>query len=105
MKRILLYTLFVACIFFACKKKEPLPPEGDGNPVFSFTGQVDADQVSFQAGNNDYYMHTSFYRDSALNTYVYDGDLRPGCGSCDYGIRFLINDYKPTAPNSAMVID
>jgi len=103
------FYFFCLCAFTflfssSCRKKET-PVEVKEDPVFYFTGSIDGSAVSLKAGENDYYMYSSYGQD-ANNVYYFVGDLKQtNCTSCKNAIRFRINDYKVSAVNAPVVID
>src|SRR5687768_8822888 len=106
MNLFLRHILFVAVLLFAACKKEPLPSEEPGNPVFKFSGELDGIPVNFNAGDNEYYMYSSFYQDMN-NIYVYKADLKQQTcvSNCSYGLTVLINDTKVSATNADMDVN
>lgn len=86
----------------SCRKKDlPDPPVNEAR--FYFSGQVDNDPKRLEAGNDGYFMHTSFYYDSLQGLNVYRGDLKVSdCNSgCGYAVAVLLNDYRYTNPGTA----
>lgn len=74
-------TLFICiCILFVTCKKETLAPgTTEGQPVFSFSGNINGNALNWQAGVNNYYMYSSFGLDSLPNNkvvYSFNGTLQ-----------------------------
>jgi hypothetical protein len=89
-------------VLLSCNKKS-LPEPSTEEPDFFLKCSLSGLSVDREAGNNDYYMNTSYYLDSGV--YVVKGDLSKSCsGGCDYGFTVLINDFKPSAYGEAMEI-
>lgn len=106
MKKILTYPIALALLISSCKKKD-LPESELTQPEFTASFDVQGNTVKLEAGNNDYYMNSSYGRDSLNNLYVYKADLRQrtfqmGGG---YALTILFNDTKATALNSGMKVD
>lgn len=97
----------LSLVFFSgCKEKNN--PEGEtGTPVFSVSGYANAIPVAFSAGVNDYYMSTSYSRDS-LDIYVFNGNLsRRDCSSCGPALSISFRNYTRSYPfdrDSALMI-
>lgn len=73
MKRIILYnTLTIIALLVGCRKIDLAPV--DGNPIFTATAKLDGDTHEWQAGVNDYYMFSSFKKDS-LGVYEFSGSF------------------------------
>lgn len=106
MKKILSYPIVLGLLLSSCKKKD-LPESEPTQPEFTASFEVQGNAVKLEAGNNDYYMNSSYGRDSLNNLYVYKADLRQrtfqiGGG---YALTILFNDTKATALNSGMKVD
>jgi hypothetical protein len=107
MKRTTIYiSLLVAAVLFSCNKKKPLPQEEVTDPVFYVKCNVQGMDLRLEAGQNDYYMHSSFYQDSN-NVYVFKGDLKQtNCNNdCGYSLTFLIKDDHVSSPGAPMNVD
>src|SRR2546422_980542 len=66
--------IFSLLILAGCKKNYPVvqPP---AKPEFTFYGTIAGEGVTMEAGNNDYYMFTSFALD-ANGVYEYKGEMK-----------------------------
>src|SRR5947207_14857 len=92
-----------------CKKEEyPAPPPPPSPPTFYFNGSIDGKPLNIQAGENNYYMFTSYSLDSGV--YSFKGELRDkNCSSnCSNSLRIAIKDYReytafPTMIDSSIV--
>ncbi len=62
---------------------------------------MDGTPLNIEAGNDEYYMNSSWYRQDASNLYVYKANLAKQNGS-GYQVTILINDYRPTLPDALM---
>jgi hypothetical protein len=97
------YIILSVFYLASCKKQEKLPVEQSGEPVFFVDCQIDGTHRRFEAGNDDYFMNTSWGKDSG-NIYFFRGDLyqpSPANGR-DYSIAIIINDYK-VSPSGAAI--
>lgn len=85
-KRLVMKNFIVTfCLSFlgltACKQEE-LPDPTSDEPVFQASGTIDGQPHTIQAGEDDYYMHTSFSSDSN-NLYQLTGHLKQvDCQEC-----------------------
>ena len=85
--------LILLLVLGACKKTE-LPPTVEEDPVFSFTGNLDNQSLDFVAGEEDYYLFTSFRKDDN-NVYSFMGRFEKtmDCESdCKEILEFEIRD-------------
>lgn len=106
MKKII-YVLFAGILMtlWSCKKNA-LPTEETTQPEFYFNGEINGSPLSFSAGNDNYFMKSAYYQDSATHVYVYKAALtQTACTSCGYAISILINDTKVSAPSATMNVD
>lgn len=95
MKNSKLILFFLLLISVSCKKEIVDPPSAD--PVFTFAGDVDGTQKNYKAGENDYYLYSSFYHD-ANNVYNFDSHLKKyECISCTDDIQIILIDYQTSA--------
>lgn len=92
--RKLFIAVFLGLLIFSCKKKEFPEPKNDG-AVFYASAEVNNVPVSFSAGNNGYYMLTSFNQNSE-NLYTFVSELKPkNCtNNCPYSLRFEFFDNQ-----------
>lgn len=107
MKVLAPYSFLLLLFFFSGCKKNDLPPKPENaSPVFYIKGDINNAPVELKAGENGYYMSSSYYQD-ANNVYVYKGELnqRTCNGPCGYGVTFLINDFKESVAGAEMKPD
>lgn len=105
MKKILYIVFGISLLFVSCKKT-PIPAEEPANPDFYFKGDLDGKEVNFSAGDDNYYMKASYFKDSITNVYVYKAALtQTACSTCGYGLTILINDANTSALNASMNVD
>lgn len=107
MKFLALNIFLLPLIFFSGCKKNDLPPKlENASSVFYIKGNINNTAVELKAGENGYYMSSSYYQD-ANNVYVYKGELnqRSCNGPCGYGITILINDFKESPSGAVMKPD
>ena len=71
-------TLFVlyAFITFLIGCKKDFPITNDDAPVFSFKGTINGSAINIKAGNNDYYMYSSYKQDNVTGVYEFIGNLK-----------------------------
>jgi len=93
---------FISALFTTCKK-EQLPPNSIiGQPLFSFTGTIGGNNnVSWQAGVNNYYMYSTYSQDSVTGVYSFIGTLQPA-NSLNNSIQIIINDYRVSIRNASI---
>src|SRR5688572_17423416 len=89
------YAAILLVLLAGCNKK-PLPEAAPEPPVFYASAVVDGQQVTLEAGNNDYYMYSSNERDSS-NVRYFNAELKKaGCSTpCASQLRFRIEEDKP----------
>lgn len=104
MKKIIFYSIAFVFLFSACKKQKELPKADAADPVFYVKCDLDGSPLDIRAGDNDYYMNSSWYHDDPKNIYVYQGNLAKPDGA-GYQVTILINDYKKTEANGLMFAD
>jgi hypothetical protein len=102
-KTVLGYTAILLVLLAGCRKK-PMPVAEPEPPVFYASAVVDGQQVTLEAGNNDYYMFSSNGRDSN-NVRYFNAELKKsGCTApCASELRFRIEDDKPAQQGSANI--
>lgn len=96
--------LFVG-LMISCKKHDLPEPDLSGTPEFYFNGLVNGTSVNIKAGENNYYMYSSYTQDSA-GVYKLSGDLKTiNCNSCTNRLQILINDSRVSASGTSVIID
>ena len=81
MNRLITYLLFTLIFIGSCKKPEEVEQP---DPVFFFKGEVSGQEVDINAGENQYYMFTTYNKDS-LNVHSFVGVLgKEGCAELDF---------------------
>jgi len=103
MKKILYYS-FAFVLLLSCKKEKDLPQPEITEPHFYVTCNVDGQLLNIQAGNEDYYMNSSWYRNDSNSIFVYKANLAKQIGS-GYQVTILFNDFRPTGANATMKAD
>lgn len=102
---ILLFT-FVAAIFITCKKQELAPSAVEGQPVFSFNGNMGGSILNVQAGVNNYYMYSTYSQSNdslgpdGEGVYSFTGKLQ-NTSTPNNSIQITINDDVLTSNGSA----
>ena len=74
--------LCMATLWWSCNPIE-LPPNTITDPVFTFTGQLDAQQLNFVAGDDGIYMHTGYTIDTtqilrSYGNFAHDDSINDG---------------------------
>jgi hypothetical protein len=107
MKKITVYTILFFVVLSSCKKKEPLPQEESQAPVFYASFSVDGQAQRIEAGNDNYYMNTSWSQDTTDNIYRFTGNLSQTSypNGRGYGLTIIINDNRPSAHNANVNTD
>jgi len=84
-------------LLYSCAKK-PLPEAENNTPDFYVDAVVNGEHIYFGAGENDYYMNSSYYLDTNM-VYVLKADLsQTTCkGNCGYALSILINDKRASS--------
>jgi len=104
MKKIIGYSVILLFLVSSCQKQKDLPLPEVTEPHFYVKCAVDGQPLDIQAGNEEYYMNSSwFYLDSPA-VYVYKGNLAKQTGA-GYQVTILINDSKITHTNGSMSPD
>ena len=90
--------LCLLLLFAACEKK-PEPDVLLGEPVFFVEGEQNGTAFRINAGDEDYYMFSSFSQDFQ-RVYAFNGHLRrTTADSARERFRFAIRDFQPTQPS------
>jgi hypothetical protein len=93
-------------LLYACEKK-PLPEQLENNkPEFYLDALVAGEKVYLGAGEENYFMYSSYYHDTN-QVFVLKADLRQSnCNTnCGYALTVLINDSKTSAANELIDIN
>ena len=104
MKKIILYSVGFIFVFSSCKKKQELPQPEITDPHFYVNCDMDGQALNIVAGDDNYYMNSSWFRQDSTNINVYKANLAKQTGS-GYQVTILIDDTKYTAANGAMYPD
>jgi len=104
MKKIIFYSITLIFVFSFCKKKQELPQPEITDPHFYVNCDMDGQPFKISAGDDNYYMSSSWYHQDSNNIYVYKGNLAKQTGS-GYQVTFLINDISPATANESMKVD
>jgi hypothetical protein len=99
-KKIILFAL-TGVLFITCKKEQLPQSEVVNQPVFSFSGTIASNTISWQAGVNNYYMYSSYSQNDTTGVYSFIGNLQLTTTG-NNSIRIIINDYKTTAVNASL---
>ncbi len=92
--------LFLLIILIAACKKVDLPPVDNGDPVFTLSANADGTSLELIAGEEDYYMFTSYERDS-LDVLNMIGELRPeNCPDCGPYLKLTFREKVASTPSS-----
>lgn len=104
MKSFQIYLLILCILSLVQCKKIELPPPSESEPVFTFSAVIDGSPIELKAGIADYYMFTSFEKDSA-DVFTFIGTLRQqNCqDTCSETIRIEIRDIAPNSGNNANI--
>lgn len=92
-KQIFILWLICISVLLGCKKKDPV--ETTEASVFSFTGNINGNYVSYSSGINDYYMFSSYNTD-VNNVREFSGELKlKNCsGICSNSLKIKIKNYR-----------
>ncbi len=101
MKKIIGYSIIFLFLVSSCRKQKDLPVPEITEPHFYLNCYVDATPLNMQAGNEDYFMNSSWFHLDSPGVYVYKGNIAKEIGA-GYQVTILINDYKITPANGAM---
>jgi hypothetical protein len=89
---ILLILLFTV-IAYSCKRKE-LPEEFVNEPEFFVKGKVNGESINIRAGENGYYMFTSYHQDD-FEIYNFAGLLKQKkCDNCEHAFQLSFKDNQ-----------
>ncbi len=98
------YFLFFLLILTACSP-EPLPVPMTGEPLFKISGTIDSENFSYTAGVNDYYMDSSFEKDTS-KIFTFSGAFKKtNCTNCTEELSINIRDRKTMEPGNNFVRD
>ncbi|MFM2386229.1 MAG: hypothetical protein RL660_986 [Bacteroidota bacterium] len=92
MKRII-FVLSVVLGLYSCKQQDLKPP-GNASPVYIFEGNVGADTVLMEAGNNNLYMYTNYEVDSLGLTTLMANLRAEGNPNAEPHLELLLNANK-----------
>jgi hypothetical protein len=86
--------LYFICLLMlvSCREKEPPEESVELGPVFMLSGTIDGQPFNAKAGENDYYMSTSFSSDS-LDVYEFNSQLKQRCSSCKRSLNVSLRNY------------
>ncbi|MCU0359796.1 MAG: PKD domain-containing protein [Bacteroidia bacterium] len=92
-------------LLWACEKKSLPAKTENSKPEFYFDAQVNGERVYLVAGEESYFMYSSYYLDTN-RVYVLSANLRQtNCNTqCGYAITVLINDKKTSEENEPIAI-
>ena len=95
MKKIKIYFLWCSIFCLAQCTKIELPPPSEGEPIFTFSATIDGTPTNLQAGIDDYYMFTSFEKDTAeVVTFIGTLQQQNCADTCRESIRIEIRDIE-----------
>ncbi len=96
--------LFLIGFGFSCKKKNYPVSTAENDVVFYFRGDVNSNPVLIEAGNDNYYMYSSYIQ-QVNGVYTFSGNLKKSdCSSCQ-GLSIRINDFKISSTGAGAVAD
>jgi hypothetical protein len=106
MKKGIIHLVLLMIVTSSCKKKQDLPEQNSETPVFMISYLHNGLSQTIEAGNNDYFMTTSWLQDTNL-VYVLRGDLAQTANAVSKGssLSILLNDDHASTLNSAMNVD
>jgi hypothetical protein len=106
MQKRLIHIVLLMIVTSSCKKKQDLPEQNSETPVFMISYFHNGLSQTIEAGNNDYFMTTSWLQDTNL-VYVLRGDLAQTANAVSKGssLSILLNDVHASTLNSAMNVD
>jgi PKD repeat protein len=97
-----LFILFIFTLFFivSCKKAKELVPT-TSSPIFVFDGNIGSEKILFEAGKNNIYMFSDYYKDnqSLLSVLGYFG--KDTCANCEPYLSFEFKD-KDASNNTGL---
>jgi hypothetical protein len=96
-----LYSLAFVAALFSCQKQKDLPAPVITEPRFYVNCEMDGQVLDLEAGNEAYYMNSSWYYQDSNSMFVYKANLAKQIGS-GYQITILINDI-PSSSSSAFM--
>lgn len=93
MRQYKLLLLLSLILFTACQEEE-LPEASNEKPIFALEGTVDEQRRTLTAGQEEYYMHSDFTRDSN-NRFQLIGHLGPvQCRDCPQSLKIALPAYR-----------
>ncbi|TND00384.1 MAG: hypothetical protein FD123_4380, partial [Bacteroidetes bacterium] len=83
---------FLASLVYGCRKEEPV--NFTGTPVFYVNGTLNGSPLNLRAGENNYYMYSSYTSD-VNSVYEFTGDMRTQWSNTNSPSSFkvTIRDY------------
>lgn len=104
MKKRFLYSLAFVAVFFSCQKQKNLPEPVITEPRFYVNCEMDGQILDLEAGNDHYYMNSSWYYQDSNSMFVYKANLAKQIGA-GYQITILINDHAASSASAFMKPD
>ena len=101
MKKIIVYSFLFLIVSASCKKQKELPVPLVTDPHFFVKCEMDGQPLDIEAGDQDYYMNSSWFYQDSERVFVYKANLAKQLGT-GYQITVLINDDKPAQVNEKM---
>lgn len=90
------FFLLIGLLFFSCKKKdiENTPPTiSNSTPEFYFNGTINGQNLTIEAGKNNYYLYTNYLYDNSISTYIFSGEFKQtNCIDCPNSLKISITD-------------
>ncbi len=96
----LLFLLLVTIGLFSCSKEKPMDVQG--NVVFRFNGTIDSRSTVFEAGENNYYLKTSYQDNGADDVLLMRGEFLDKTDPTDNYLRFEFFGYD--SANNANIL-
>ncbi len=90
----LLKSIFLIVIIGICSCKQiPEPQDEFTSPAYWVNGFIDEKVIKINAGENDFYLSTSFEKDKN-GIYDFIGEFTQNCSNCKTKLKFKIKNYK-----------
>lgn len=98
------YIFLLSILFVSCKELEdPISTKSD--PVFFLKGKLNADSLTFIAGEVGYYHFTRHQLDP-LNIYEFSSEFKKDdCETCDNKVKITIRAHQKSSNNSINIFD
>lgn len=97
--------LFIPLLLLAACRSEVLPPDLEGDPVFSVSARLDGQNLQIAAGKAAYFLQPAYQQDE-WGVYECSGAFQQqGCEGCPGTLRIVLRGHRVSAPGESLHAD